>query len=58
MKTFDCVKFQDDAALRIYEEIKDLSFEEQLKYWRRVSEETAVWRKQIIEESEGKGNSE
>jgi hypothetical protein len=38
-KNFDCVKFQDDAALRIYEEIKDFTLEQKVEYWKRKSEE-------------------
>ena len=38
-KTFDCVEMKRKGALRIYEETKDLSFEEEVEYWRRKSEE-------------------
>jgi len=37
-KDFDCVDMQDQAALRIYEETKDMTIEEELAYWRRVGE--------------------
>ena len=33
-KTFDCVEFKRQAQARIYEEIKDLSADEQIDYFR------------------------
>lgn len=33
-KAFDCVEMMDRAALRIYEETKDMTVEEEVKYWR------------------------
>ena len=33
-KTFDCVEMQDKAGAEIYEETKDMTFEEQLAYWK------------------------
>jgi len=38
-KTFDCVEMKRRGAERIYEELKDLTPEEQLSYWRRKDEE-------------------
>lgn len=38
-KVFDCVEMKRRGALRIYEETKDLTFEEQVEYWRRRNEE-------------------
>jgi hypothetical protein len=38
-KTFDCVEMKRKGSLRIYEETKDLTFEEKVMYWRRKSEE-------------------
>ena len=32
-KTFDCVEMKRKAQKPIYEETKDLSFEEELAYW-------------------------
>jgi UTP:GlnB (protein PII) uridylyltransferase len=37
-KTFDCVEMKRKAALRIYEETKDLSLEDREGYWRRKNE--------------------
>lgn len=39
MKTFDCVKMMHEGALRIYEETKGMTREEELAYWRRKEEE-------------------
>ena len=33
-KSFDCVEMMDRGALRIYEETKDMTVEEELAYWR------------------------
>ena len=33
-KSFDCVEMMDRGALRIYEETKDMTLEEELAYWR------------------------
>jgi hypothetical protein len=38
-KTFDCVEMKRQAALRIYERIKDLTPEEQLAYWQQRDEQ-------------------
>jgi hypothetical protein len=34
-KSFDCVEFKREAQAEIYEEIKDLTSEEQLEYFRK-----------------------
>lgn len=33
-KPFDCLEMMDRAALRIYEETKDMTVEEEVTYWR------------------------
>ena len=38
-KNFDCVAMKRAAALRIYEETRDMNEEEELAYWRHKSEE-------------------
>ena len=38
-KSFDCVEMMHDGALRIHEELKGKTREEQLAYWRRQNEE-------------------
>ena len=39
-KSFDCVEMKRAGALRIYEETKDMSIEEEREYWRNATEET------------------
>jgi hypothetical protein len=39
-KKFDCIKMKREIQARIYEEIKDLSHEEEMEYWRRKVEES------------------
>ena len=38
-KEFDCVGMMHEGALRIYEETKDMTREEELAYWQRQNEE-------------------
>ena len=38
-KTFDCIEMKRAAALRVYEETKDMSLEKRQAYWRRKNEE-------------------
>jgi hypothetical protein len=38
-KKFDCVEMKHAAGLRIHEEIKNMTREEQLAYWQRKNEE-------------------
>lgn len=37
-KSFDCVEFQDRAGERIYEQLKGMSIQEQLEFWRKQTE--------------------
>ena len=37
-KTFDCVEMKRQAGRKIYEELKGKSVEEQIEYWKKVSE--------------------
>ena len=39
IKGFDCVEMQDQAALRIYEETKGMTKEQELAYWQRKNDE-------------------
>lgn len=52
-KTFDCVEMKRRAQARIYEEIKDLSPEEEVAYFRRAAETgpLADWWKKIRRKS-------
>jgi hypothetical protein len=38
-KTFDCVEMMHAGALRIYEEMKNMTKEQRLAYWRQKDEE-------------------
>ena len=38
-KDFDCVRMKREASLRIYEETRDMTKEEELAYWERKNEE-------------------
>lgn len=38
-KSFDCVEMKRAGALRIYEETKDFTLEEELAYWNERSKE-------------------
>ncbi len=37
-KSFDCVEMMHEGALRIHEETKEMTKEEELAYWRRKDE--------------------
>jgi len=44
-KTFDCLKMKEEIQAKIYEEIKDLSASEELAYFRKKSQESALWQR-------------
>jgi len=52
-KTFDCIKMKDRAQAQIYDEIKNLSPNEQREYFRKGSENgpLADWVKKVKEAS-------
>ena len=39
MKEFDCIEMKRVAALRVYEETKEMSLKERQAYWRRKNDE-------------------
>ena len=41
-KSFDCVEMKRVAGLRIHEELKGMTREEQLAYWQRKNEEARL----------------
>lgn len=51
-KSFDCVEMMHEAALRIYEETKDMTKEEELAYWRQQNEEARRRHPRLRGESE------
>jgi hypothetical protein len=36
-KTFDCVEMKRQGSQRIYEAVKDMTFEQEVAYWREQS---------------------
>jgi hypothetical protein len=38
-KKFDCVEMMHRGGRKIYEETKNLTFEEEVEYWRKKSDE-------------------
>ena len=48
-KTFDCVEMMHRGALRIYEETKGMTVEEELAYWRERHAEAIAELKQAGE---------
>lgn len=38
-KDFDCIEFKRQAQARIYDQIKDLSPQQEIEYFRRAAEE-------------------
>ena len=56
-KTFDCVEMKRKGAARIYEATKDLSFDEQVEYWRRRSDEFRRQRRERQAQTEGSASS-
>ncbi len=51
IKSFDCIDMKRSAQEEIYKEIKNMSIEEELAYWRSVHEKHAREFKKINEKS-------
>ena len=53
-KTFDCIAFKEEAQRRIYEEIKDMTSQEQIEYFHRkaMTGPFAKWWKKVRKASE------
>ena len=53
-KTFDCIAFKQKAQERIYEEIKDMSWEEEVTYFQRAAKSGPLgsWWKRVQEAQE------
>ena len=47
-KTFDCVEMKRRGALRIYEATKDMTFEQEVAYWREQSRQFREEQSQIV----------
>ena len=37
-KTFDCVEMKRKAAIRIHEQLKNMSLQEKIEYWQKRNE--------------------
>ena len=46
-KTFDCLKRKEEIQAKIYEEIKDMSASEELAYFNKKSQNSALWQKLV-----------
>ena len=51
-KTFDCVEMKRLGSLRIYEKIKDMTFEQKVAYWRERSRQFREEHRRLVGESE------
>ncbi len=57
-KEFDCVEMMHQGALRIHEETKGMSMEEELAYWERKNQEIRRKYPMMREAREEYGNTE
>ena len=46
-KTFDCLKMKEEIQAKIYEEIKDMSASEELAYFNKKSQTSALWQRLV-----------
>jgi hypothetical protein len=44
-KAFDCVEMQHEGGKRIYEAVKDMTFEQEVAYWRKRNASMRRWLK-------------
>ena len=56
-KTFDCLKMKEEIQAKIYEEIKDMSASEELAYFRKKSQNSALWQR-LVDRDKAKQNRE
>lgn len=47
-KTFDCVKMKHRGGDRIYEQIKGLTLDQKIEYWKRRSQEVRREQEQLV----------
>jgi hypothetical protein len=50
-KTFDCVEMKRRGSQRIYETIKDMTFEQKVAYWREQSRQFREEQERLTKES-------
>jgi len=46
-KTFDCLKMKEVIQAKIYEEIKDMSASEEIAYFNKKSQNSALWQRLV-----------
>ncbi len=46
-KEFDCVEMMHQGAEKVLEEIKDMTLEQEVEYWKRRTEELRAHQKQL-----------
>ena len=51
-KEFDCIKMKEEIQAKIYEEIKDMSAEEELAYFNKKSQNSALWQRLVERDNE------
>ena len=47
METFDCLKMKEEIQAKIYEDIKDMSAAEELAYFNKKSQNSALWQRLV-----------
>lgn len=52
-KTFDCVEMKRQGGLRLQEELRGMTAEQQLDYWRRREEEMREQQRRLREKPRG-----
>jgi hypothetical protein len=50
-KTFDCVEMKRQGSQRIYEAVKDMTFEQEVAYWRERSRQFREEQERLSEKS-------
>jgi len=46
-KEFDCLKMKEEIQAKIYEEIKDMTASEELAYFNKKSQNSALWQRLV-----------
>ena len=46
-KTFDCLKMKAEIQAKIYEDIKDMSASEELAYFNKKAQNSALWQRLV-----------
>jgi len=50
-KKFDCLKMKEEIQAKIYEDIKDMSADEELAYFREKSRNSALWQRLVAHDN-------